>query len=151
MADSVRSPIPHTCVSCKRQLGISVGIIPHYIHDGGGATKWGEGKLEAWCPTCFVFVRAHRETMEHGGPRHAPHWHDDPSLTQGMMRAIKCLSCGNESLAHGHTGCLQCPPPPFGVRKRDNFIVLRDPHFTAILAGAKDPVAGARDVLAGKA
>jgi hypothetical protein len=140
-ATSVRDPIPHTCVNCHRQLGIAVGVIPHFIKDGGGELGPDEGKTEAWCPVCFVKVRAHRETMDHGGPRFAAdfstgHRHPVHGRTPAMMRAIKCANpkCGVESLAHGHLGCLQC-----GSRI---FVVLTDSHYAAIVAGAKNVLAG---------
>jgi len=127
--NTVRSPIPHGCVNCHRQLGIAADppIIPHFLQD--------DGKTEAWCPVCFVKVRAHKETMHHGGPRFAADFHAK-RLPQGMMRAIKCGNpkCGVECLAHGHTGCSQCGSKIFTV--------LTDAHFAAVTAGA-DAMAGA--------
>jgi ribosomal protein L37E len=142
---SVADPIPHTCVNCHRPLGIANKIIPHFIaaqgHEGAP-----DSPHESWCPVCFVKVRAHKETLPHGNPRFAAdfsmgHRHPVHGRTPAMMRAIKCRRCGNESLSMGHLGCMQCPPPAFGKPHQD-FLVLQDSHFAAIVAGAKNVLAG---------
>lgn len=79
-----------TCASCKREVGKEAGVIPFFCDDGGG----GDGsKHEAFCPTCFVYVRALREQG-----RFAP----------GLFAAIHCARCGLDSVAIGENKCGQC-------------------------------------------
>lgn len=87
------------CASCKRPVGKEVGVIPFFCDDGA--------KHEAFCPQCFVYVRAVRE-----GARFAA----------GTFLPICCATCSLQSVAIGADVCGQCRsrsivvmPPRVGV------------------------------------
>lgn len=92
------------CASCKRLVGKEAGVIPFFCDDGGGGAG---SKHEAFCPQCFVYVRALREQGR---------------FRPGMFAAVKCTACSLESVAIGELACGQCRsprvielPPAFGV------------------------------------
>lgn len=79
------------CASCKCDVGKEVGKIPFFCDDGAH-TEDGV-KHEAFCPTCFVYVRALREQKR---------------FMPGMFVPIKCANCGLESVSVGTDTCMQC-------------------------------------------
>lgn len=83
-----------TCAACKCDVGKEAGCIPWNVDDS--ATTAGEkAKHETFCPQCFVFVRA---------PRESGRW------MQGAFAPIKCMGCGLESVTMGlgNPQCMQC-------------------------------------------
>lgn len=93
-----------TCASCKCEIGQAAGKIPFFVDDHANVD--GEkAKHEAFCPTCFVYVRA---------PREGGRW------MQGYFIPIKCAGCGLTSVSIGQVSCMQCgsgsvialPPAP---------------------------------------
>jgi hypothetical protein len=92
------------CASCARDVGKEVGVIPFFCDDGGGGAG---SKHEAFCPQCFVYVRALRETHR---------------FMPGTFVPIRCASCALESVSVGSDTCGQCRsrsvvvlPPVVGV------------------------------------
>lgn len=93
------------CASCKRELGKEAGCLPFFCDDGGGGAG---SKHEAFCPQCFVYVRALREQNR---------------FRPGMFAAVSCSKCRCSSVAVGELRCGGCGntsglielPPAFGV------------------------------------
>lgn len=75
-----------TCAACKRELGAEVGVLPIFVDDCA-RTPGEQVKHEAFCPRCFVYVRAPKEPERFKPGGHA---------------AAKCLGkCGHEQVIHG--------------------------------------------------
>lgn len=93
-----------TCASCKRDVGVEAGQVPFFVDDCA-STSGEKAKHEAFCPTCFVYVRSPRE------PGRFP---------PGVFVPMKCARCGLSSVAVGSLSCMQCssrhvvllPPEP---------------------------------------
>lgn len=104
MADVItkKAKSPNACCNCSKSVGdaakvMSVSVLP----------ADGEGELETWCPTCFVYHRA---------PLEQDRW--------GVIFAAKCGRCGVESLLHGHANaCSYC---------RSSAVVLLPPNPSVI-------------------
>jgi len=73
------------CASCGCDVGKETGTIPFFCDDGD--------KHEAFCPTCFVYVRSLRE-----GSRFVP----------GTFVPVHCGACGMSSVSVGQASCMQC-------------------------------------------
>lgn len=92
------------CKSCKRDLGKETGCLPFFVDDSA-STPGETAKHEAFCPTCFVYVRSPRE------PRR---------FVPGSFIPVKCTKCGLSSVSCGSITCGQCgsrniivlPPQP---------------------------------------
>lgn len=92
------------CISCGCEVGKEAGKIPFFCDDGDAGEQ---SKYEAFCPTCFVYVRSLREPARFIPGRYVP---------------IKCAGCGLTSVAIGVDSCMQCRssnvlvlPPVVGV------------------------------------
>jgi len=75
------------CKNCKTPLGDASKRAPAHVDDGHG------GEREAFCPRCFVHVRAPLE----------PERYASDALTP-----LSCVACGWESVAIGAPRCAQC-------------------------------------------
>lgn len=94
------------CASCKKDVGVEVGIAPFFV-DASASTPGEKAKHEAFCPTCFVYVRSPREPQR---------------FMPGMYVPVKCAKCGLTTVAIGSDACGQCGsrhvvmlPPVLGV------------------------------------
>lgn len=79
----------HECKNCGQPVGEKTKIVPVFIN---GDPKDGP---EAWCPRCFVHIRAEREPERY---------------RSGTFRAVYCHKCGQETLnTHdSYAMCGQC-------------------------------------------
>ncbi len=90
--EATETSLPH-CASCACDVGKEAGKIPFNCDDGGGGAG---SKHEAFCPRCFVHVRALRE---------------QDRFRPGMFAAVKCTACGLETVAIGVVACGHCRSP----------------------------------------
>lgn len=87
----IHRPPPMECCACHARLGAKE--LPIDVRDDDGD---GRGKVERWCPQCFVFTRAHQDDR----------WRD--AVLVGQILAISCLKCGVTSVDFGQKKCAQC-------------------------------------------
>lgn len=74
------------CANCKQPLGDAAKRAPVFVRDDGGGQ-------EAFCPRCFVGVRAPME------PRR---------FAVRSIASVQCSLCGWESVDFGQGRCAQC-------------------------------------------
>lgn len=87
-----------TCASCACDVGKEAKKVPFFVDDGGNAGE--KSKTEAFCPACFVYVRAPKEPMR---------------FRAGTFIPIRCKSCGLDSVSIGVDTCMQCGKPHIDI------------------------------------
>lgn len=106
----VHRPIPNVCAGCHE--GLAPDVLPMDVTEDDGD---GRGRIERWCPQCFVSIRARLDAR----------W--SVAVHVGQILAIRCLACGKTSVDFGAKACGQC---------RSRQIVMLLPKGTVLKAGA---------------
>ena len=91
MPKQVQSRPSPECCNCHERFSPKELAVDVPEDDGEGG-----GKVERWCPQCFVGIRAHKDRR----------W--APAVAIGQVLAIQCLGCEVKSVDFGHKQCAQC-------------------------------------------
>jgi hypothetical protein len=91
MPKQVTSRPATECINCHDRFSPKELAVDVREDDGEGA-----GKVERWCPQCFVGIRAPKDQR----------W--ALAAAMGLVRAIHCLTCGVKSVDFGRRQCAQC-------------------------------------------